>query len=82
MRRRRRRDPARRICLTAGCGVSIAHWKLICGSCLGRLPWARRRALLDAPAHRKLDEARAAAAFLAENSPAAVAARRMGERVE
>jgi hypothetical protein len=80
--RRARKPLPPRTCLTAGCGATIPGWKLICDLCLGRLPWQRRRALLDAPPHLKIDEAKASAAWLADNSPAAQAARRMGERID
>lgn len=78
--RRRRREPATRPCLA--CAGRIATWKLLCDACLKALPWARRRALLDAPRHLKFSEAQGAAAWLAEHGPAAEAVRRMGEKID
>jgi len=78
--RRRSRDREPRACLTAGCGTMLPHWKLLCDACFKRLPWPRRRALLDAPVHLRFERGREAATWLAANTPAAEAARRMGER--
>ncbi|HWT12278.1 MAG TPA: hypothetical protein VN231_05965 [Allosphingosinicella sp.] len=83
-RRRAQREP--RACLTAGCGAAIPHWKLLCDGCFGRLPWPRRRAIVDArqarAPHLVFQHSRSAASWLAEHSPADEAARRMGEAAE
>jgi len=80
MRRRNRRVDHSRICIVRGCGLPVAGWQWLCGRCFRVLPFARRKALAEAPPHRRIGEARDAASFLEANSPAAVAARRIGER--
>jgi hypothetical protein len=82
---RRRRAP-RRVCIVRGCGAELPRWKLLCDVHFRRLPFDQRRAIAQAGQEkafvRVAELARAAATWLADHSPAAEAARRMGEAVE
>ena len=79
---RRRQQP--HICLTPGCGRSIERWKRLCNSCWCRLPFDQRKAIAaamsDRATHIVTRLAAAAAEWLTRHSPAAEAARRLGER--
>jgi hypothetical protein len=83
-RRRRSRPGEPRTCLTPGCGAAIAAWKRLCDPCFARLPRPRRKAIIEArqarAPHLVQQHSRAAAEWLAKHSPAAEAARRLGER--
>lgn len=84
MARRRFKPPATRTCLTAGCGATIAGWKRLCDPCFRRLPFERRKAIAEAgqarAPHIVARLAIEGAKLLEKNTPAAVAARRQGER--
>jgi predicted amidophosphoribosyltransferase len=70
--------------LCAHCRSTVPHWKRLCDSCWSLLPWPRRRAIIDArdakAPHLVTARVLDAAEWLKQNSPAAQAARRMGER--
>jgi hypothetical protein len=84
VRRRRPLPPEPRHCMTSGCGAAIPHWKKLCDGCWGRLPWPRRKAIIEAreakAPHLVHSLSEAAAIWLKDNSPAAAAARVTGER--
>lgn len=86
MRRRRRPERARHQCLVMGCGAEIAGWKRLCDACFRRLPFAQRKAIAEAgqarAPHILSKLAITAAAWLEEHSPAAEAARRIGENID
>lgn len=77
---RRWREPN----LCAGCRATIPHWQRICDACWGLLPWSHRKPIIEARDHKAphltAQHVAAAAAWLKSHSPAAVAARRLGEK--
>lgn len=79
---RRRAAPNR--CIARGCGCEIPPWKRLCDACFRRLPFDQRRAIAqageDRAPHRVAALVREAAAWLERHSPAAEAARRLGEK--
>lgn len=78
--RRRRPDPT---CANPLCGRAIERWQRVCGGCWKQLPFAHRKALIEArQAKDFLSLSRLAieaGAWLRDHSPAAEAARRLGE---
>jgi hypothetical protein len=79
---RRRTRAAQHRCI-AGCGRAIEGWQWLCRPCFRRLPFGQRRAIAEAgqakAPHLVARLAREGAAWLAAHSPAAEAARRLGE---
>ncbi|MGE0178966.1 MAG: hypothetical protein AB7O91_03995 [Sphingomonas sp.] len=79
----RRREHSR-CCIVRGCGARIAGWKWLCDRHFRALPFDRRRQIAEAgqarAPHVVSRLAMEGAAWLAEHSPAAEAARRIGER--
>jgi hypothetical protein len=67
----------------AGCGRRLERWQRVCDPCWQRLPHDMTRAICAAKASRNplsvADSAREAVAWLNEHSPAALAARQLGE---
>jgi hypothetical protein len=82
--RRRPRPP--NLCIAKGCGREIPRWQRLCDPCFRRLPFDRRRAIAEAgqakAPHIVARLTAEAAAWLADHTPAAEAARRMGEAAE
>lgn len=70
-------------CPVAGCGRRLERWQRVCDPCWQRLPHDLKRAICAAKASRNAlrvaEAARSAVAWLAEHSPAAIAARQLGE---
>lgn len=73
-------------CMAQDCIAPIEPWRHLCAACFGRLPKDQQRAIALASAERRvLDRAglvRGAVAWLAGHSPAALAARQLGERID
>jgi hypothetical protein len=49
-RRPKRARAPDRVCMTAGCGATIAPWKWLCDGCFGQLPFARKKEICAARA--------------------------------
>lgn len=71
------------VCPGPGCGRELERWQRLCPACFRALPRDQQRAIATARAEGRLLETstltRAAVAWLAEHSPAALTARRLGE---
>lgn len=70
--------------LCAHCRGTIPRWKRLCDTCWSLLPWSVRKPILDArdakAPHIVAARVADASAWLKRHSPAAEAARRLGER--
>jgi len=68
-RKRKRRPPPERACLACGAST-FSTWKWLCDRCFGDLPFARKKAIIDARAerapHRVFGISRDSAEWLAE----------------
>jgi hypothetical protein len=73
----------RHTCPGPACGRGLQSWERLCGRCWKLLPLDYRKAIIDARAARNelavSEHARSAVAWLADHSPAAIAARQLGE---
>ncbi|HEY1605600.1 MAG TPA: hypothetical protein VGF77_08365 [Allosphingosinicella sp.] len=82
----KRRSPPRHVCIVRGCGAAVPRWKRLCDAHWRLLPFDQRRAIAVAGQEKAIvrvsELSLAAARWIAEHSPAAEAARRMGEAVE
>jgi hypothetical protein len=70
-------------CPALGCGRRLERWQRVCDPCWKLLPADLKRGIIAAKNSRNpievSERARAAVAWLAEHSPAAIAARQLGE---
>jgi hypothetical protein len=84
MKRGHGRAPVQQYCLVAGCSAPIPSWKRLCDPCWKLLPFEQRKGIAQAgqvrAPHLVSSLSIAAATWVANNRPAAVAARRQGER--
>lgn len=70
-RRRKRKEPPPKQCMTPGCGAVLAHrWKWLCDACFAALPYGRKHEICEArkaqQSERVFGLSRDAGQFLAE----------------